>query len=137
MLLRTALSALVVQLLLVSLVAAAVPRGGGWLTLAGFVTPYYDRNVFAVHLLPIPATSPQVYLSVQTLVQMLAIALAVSGVVTLARTNPWQHGILPNSTPPAKDPAEKPAKRPAGDPAAPAPPAPPAAPPTARPAGAP
>lgn len=134
MLVRTTLYALLLQLVAVGAMAAAVPHAAGWLTRGGFVTPYYDNNLFALKLAPVPWTEPTVYFSVQTLVQMLALALAVAALITFARTNPWQHGALPDSLPAPKDrsPAARPASQaPAGPSAAPAPapaPAPPPAP---------
>lgn len=103
MLARTALYLLVVQALVISVIASAVPHGAGWLTSAGFVTAYYDSNVFAVKIAPIPWTDPSVYASVQSVVQMLAVALAGAALFTIARTNPWHHGALPDSLPPPKD----------------------------------
>lgn len=108
MLMRTALWALLVQVLVVAVVSSAVPRGGAWMTTTGFVTTYYDTNIFAVKLVAYPWTDPTVYLSVQTLAQMAALALAFSALLTLARTNPWHHGVLPDSTPPPKErPSDK------------------------------
>lgn len=106
---RTALYVLGVQLALVIVVALAVPGGTSLLTLAGFVTPYYDRNFLAMHLFPIPWTDPTVYVSIQSLAQMVALALLVAGAVGLVKTNPWQHGVLPDSTPPPRDGGPSPA----------------------------
>lgn len=114
------------QALVIIVLAAAVPNGASWLVLLGFVTAYYDDNVFAVHVATVPWTDPPVYFTVQTLVQMLAVAAVAASLTTLVRTNPWQHGVLPNSTPPGRD---KPA-RPVSDGAPPGP-ASPAAPPSA------
>ena len=131
MLVRTALHLLLAQVLATIVVASAVPKGAAWLTLAGFVTPYYDRNVFAIKLAQVPWTDPAVYFSVQTLTQMAALAAAGAALITLVRVAPWQHGVLPDSTPPAKDRGGAPGK--AGSPApasatASAPASPPAAP---------
>jgi len=103
MLVRTALYLLLVQALAIVVVASAVPDGAAWLTLAGFVTPYYDSNVFALKLASVPWTDPVVYVSVQTLTQMAALAAAGAALITLARVTRWQHGVLPDSTPPAKE----------------------------------
>ena len=103
MLVRTALYLLLVQALATVVIASAVPDGAAWLTLAGFVTPYYDSNVFALKLAPVPWTDPVVYVSVQTLMQMAALAAAGAALITLARVTRWQHGVLPDSTPPAKE----------------------------------
>lgn len=103
MLVRTALYLLLVQALATVVIASAVPNGAAWLTVAGFVTPYYDSNVFALKLAAVPWTDPVVYLSVQTLTQMAALAAAGAALITLARVTPWQHGVLPDSTPPAKE----------------------------------
>ena len=130
MLVRTALYALAVQLLLSVVIAVVIPHGAAWLTTAGFVTPYYDHNVFAIKLVPVPWTDPRVYISVQTLVQMLALSMTVSALVTLARTNPWHHGAPPESTPPVKDAAPRPAAKRGGDGAGSAPAAAPPAPAT-------
>ena len=133
MLVRTALYLLLVQALATVAIASAVPSGAAWLTVAGFVTPYYDSNVFALKLAPVPWTDPVVYVSVQTLMQMAALAAAGAALITLVRVTPWQHGVLPDSTPPAKDKgsgqgkAGSPAAAPA-TPAAAAPASPPAAP---------
>jgi len=127
MLVRTTLYALLLQLVAVGALAVAVPHAAGWLTRAGFVTPYYDNNLFALKLAPIPWTEPTVYFSVQTLVQMLALALAVAALITFARTNPWQHGALPDSLPGPKDrgPAARPTgQAPTGPTGAPTPPTP-------------
>ena len=122
MLTRTALYAVVLQLLAVLLVAAVVSGGGALLTTAGFVTPFYDHNLFAVRLAPVPLTDPVVYFSVQTLVQVLAVALAVSALITAVRTNPWHHGTLSDSTPPQRDrSADKPSRTHSGGPGAGAP----------------
>lgn len=99
MLVRTTLYALLLQVVAVIALAAAVPRAAAWLTSGGFVTPYYDNNLFALKLAPVPWTEPTVYFSVQTSVQMLALALAAAALITLVRTNPWQHGALPDSVP--------------------------------------
>lgn len=101
-LVRTALYVLLAQALVIVVVAAAVPGAAAWLVLAGFVTAFYDTNVFAIRLLAVPWTAPPVYVTVQTLVQMLAVAAAVSALVTLARVYRWQHGALPDSAPPPK-----------------------------------
>jgi len=101
MLARTALYLLLAQLLLVAGAAAVVPHASEWLTVAGFVTPYYDNNVFAIKILVLPWTDPAVYVSVQTLTQMVSLALMGSALITLFRTNPWQSGPLPESTPAA------------------------------------
>ena len=130
-LVRTTLYLLILQLVAVGALAAAVHGAAGWLTRAGFVTPYYDSNVFAQKLAPVPWTEPTVYFSVQTVVQMLAIALAGAALITLARTNPWQHGALPDSLPSPKD-KDRPAAKPANQ-APPAPSAAPAPPPPAAP----
>lgn len=103
MLVRTALYLFLAQVLATDVIAAAVPGGAAWLTLAGFVTPYYDSNVFAVKLAPLPWTDPVVYLSAQTLIQMTALAAAGSALITLARATPWRPGALPDSAPPARD----------------------------------
>ena len=84
-------------------IASAVPDGAAWLTVAGFVTPYYDSNVFALKLAAVPWTDPVVYVSVQTLTQMATLAAAGAALITLVRVTPWQHGVLPDSTPPAKE----------------------------------
>jgi hypothetical protein len=122
MLVRATLYALLLQLVAVGALAAAVPHAAGWLTRAGFVTPYFENNLFALKLAPVPWTDPTVYFSVQTLVQMLALALAAAALITLARTNPWQHGALPDSLPGPKD------RAPAARPPSQAPPAPSGAP---------
>ena len=122
---RTGLYVLLGQALVIAVLAIAVPGGASLLTLAGFVTPLYDGNFFAAHITPIPWTDPTVYVSIQSAVQMLVVALAVAGVVGLIKTNPWQHGVLPDSTPPGRD------KAPASG--APPAPAPPATPPSSRP----
>jgi len=119
------------QALVITVVAAAVPGGASWLTLAGFVTPYYDDNVFALRVVPVPWTDPTVHMSLQTLAQMLAVAMAAAALTVLARTNPWQHGVLPDSTPPGRDSAPRPTPAtapPAAPPGAPASPASPPAP---------
>jgi len=140
MLVRTTLYVLLLQLVAVVALAAAVPRGAAWLTSAGFVTPYYDNNLFALKLVPVPWTEPAVHFSVQTLVQMLALALAAAAVITFIRTTPWQHGALPDSLPGPKDrgtaprPSSPAPAAPSGAPSpapsvatpAPTPPAPPA-----------
>lgn len=103
---RLALCALGVQLLLVLVVAKAVPRGRGtsFLTTSGFVTPEYEHGWFSgLRVAPIPGTDPTVYISVQSLTQMLVIALIFAALAGLLKTNPWQHGALPNSTPPGRD----------------------------------
>ena len=135
MLVRTALYLLLVQALAIVVVASAVPDGAAWLTLAGFVTPYYDSNVFALKLAPVPWTDPVVYLSVQTLTQMATLAAAGAALITLVRVTPWQHGTLPDSIPPPKEKGSGPGKggsqAPAASPAPPAaavPASPPAAP---------
>jgi hypothetical protein len=138
MLVRTTLYALLLQLVLVATIAIAAPQGAARLTTAGFVTPHHDRNFFAWKLAPVPWTDPTVYFSVQTMVQMLALALAAAALITFARTNPWQHGTLPESTPPPRD-KESPAAKPtsptptaaAAAPPTPAPPPPPPTPPAA------
>lgn len=84
-------------------IASAVPHGGAWCVRAGFCTAWYDRNPFAVKLARIPWTDPTVYLSVQTLIQMLALAAAGAALITYARTNPWHHGGLPETVSSAKD----------------------------------
>ena len=48
MLARTALYLLLVQALATVVIASAVPDGAAWLTVAGFVTPYYDSNMRVV-----------------------------------------------------------------------------------------
>jgi len=128
MLVRTALYLLLVQALAIVVVASAVPDGAAWLTLAGFVTPYYDSNVFALKLAPVPWTDPVVYVSVQTLMQMAALAAAGAALITLVRVTPWQHGVLPDSTPPAKDKGSGQGKAGSPAPATAAPTSPPAAP---------
>jgi len=128
MLVRTALYLLLVQALATVVIASAVPDGAAWLTLAGFVTPYYDSNVFALKLAPVPWTDPVVYISVQTLTQMAALAAAGAAMITLARVTPWQHGVLPDSTPPAKDKGSGQGKAGSPAPATAAPTSPPAAP---------
>ena len=128
MLVRTALYLLLVQALATVVIASAVPDGAAWLTLAGFVTPYYDSNVFALKLAPVPWTDPVVYISVQTLTQMAALAAAGAAMITLARVTPWQHGVLPDSTPPAKDKGSGQGKAGSPAPATAAPASPPAAP---------
>lgn len=105
MLARTAIYALLGQLLVIVVVAAAVPGGSSWLVLSGFATAYYDRNLFAVRIAALPWTEPAVYVSIQTAVQMLMVALVIAGTSTLVRTNPWQHGVLPDSSPPRRDKA--------------------------------
>lgn len=125
------------QFLAIVVMAAAVPGGASWLVLLGFVTAFYDDNLFAVHIAAVPWTDPAVYFTVQTVVQMLAVSATVASLVTLVRTNPWQHGALPNSTPPGRD---KPARQdPDAGPSAagPAPTAPPPAPAGPGPAAAP
>lgn len=145
MLIRTVLYGLLIQLLVIIVIAAAIPGGASWLTLAGYVTAFYDHNVFALHIVSVPWTDPAVFISLQTFVQMLAVAMAAAGLITLARTNPWQHGVLPDSAPPGRDkpprdpaasaPAPMPPPSAAGAPASPAPPPGPAAagPPAGRP----
>jgi len=128
MLVRTALYLLLVQALATVVIASAVPDGAAWLTLAGFVTPYYDSNIFALKLAPVPWTDPVVYISVQTLTQMAALAAAGAAMITLARVTPWQHGVLPDSTPPAKDKGSGQGKAGSPAPATAAPTSPPAAP---------
>lgn len=113
------LYALGAQSLLIAVVACAVPGGASFLTRAGFVTPGYESEPLTLRLMPIPATDPTVFVSAQSLVQMLVVALAIAGFAGLVKTNPWQHGALPNSTPPGRDSAAS---------APPAPPAPPASP---------
>jgi hypothetical protein len=103
MLARTAAYWLSAQALLAVVVAAAVPNGASVLVLTGFVTAYYDDNLFAVRIVRVPWTDPSVYVSIQTLVQMVAVAAAAAALTTLVRTNPWQHGVLPDSTPPGRD----------------------------------
>lgn len=128
---RLALGAMGVQLLLVLVIAAAVPRGRGasFLTLNGFVTPEYERGWFSgLRIVPIPGSDPTVYISVQSLTQLLVFALAFAGLAGLVKANPWQHGALPNSTAPGRD---------SGPPAAGAPPPPPPPPPAAAPSAAP
>lgn len=110
MLVRTALYWLLAQALLIIVIASAAPGGASWLTLAGFVTPWYDDNFFALRLISVPWTDPRVWVSLQTLVQMLAVAMAAAAITTMARTNPWQHGVLPDSAPRGRD-------KPAGSPA--------------------
>lgn len=102
MLARTAVYALLGQLLVIVVVAAAVPGGSSWLVLSGFATAYYDRNLFAVRIAALPWTDPAVYVSIQTTVQMSMVALVIAGASTLVRTNPWQHGVLPDSSPPRR-----------------------------------
>lgn len=109
MLVRMALYWLMAQALVIVVVAAAVPGGSSWLTLAGFVTANYDDNIFALHLVCVPWTDPAAYVSLQTFVQMLSVAMAAAALTTLVRTNPWQHGVLPDSTVPGRD---KPARAP-------------------------
>jgi len=128
MLVRTALYLLLVQALATVVIASAVPSGAAWLTVAGFVTPYYDSNVFALKLAAVPWTDPVVYISVQTLTQMAALAAAGAAMITLARVTPWQHGVLPDSTPPAKDKGSGQGKAGSPAPATAAPTSPPAAP---------
>lgn len=103
MLIRTVLYGLLIQLLAIIVIAAAIPGGASWLTLVGYVTAFYDHNVFALHIVSVPWTDPAVFISLQTSVQMLAVAMAAAGLITLARTNPWQHGVLPDSAPPGRD----------------------------------
>lgn len=141
---RTALYTLGVLSLLIVVVASAVPRGAAFLVTTGFVTSKFENSWLTLRLVPIPGTDPTVYVSVQSAVQMLVIALAVAGVVGLIRTNPWQHGALANSTPPGRgnksagasspptstSPVSPPVTPPAGAPppgpaSAPGPPAPP------------
>lgn len=125
---RTGAYWLVGQMLLITVIASAIPGGASQLVLAGFVTAYYDTNVFAIRLAAVPWTDPAVYISVQSLVQMLIVAAVGSALTTIARTNPWQHGVLPNSTAPGRDkptlpaaphisgPASQSAPNPAADP---------------------
>jgi hypothetical protein len=101
-LVRTVVYWLIGQALLIIVVAAAVPQGASLLVLTGFVTAYYDDNLFAVRIVRVPWTDPSVYVSIQTLTQMVAVAAAAAALTTLVRTNPWQHGVLPNSTPPVR-----------------------------------
>ncbi|WP_052615659.1 hypothetical protein [Mycobacteroides abscessus] len=104
LLLRTAIYVLVGQILVVVVVAVAVPDGASLLTMTGFVTPYYETNVVgALHILAVPGTHPTVFVSVQSAVQMLALALVASGIFGLIKSNPWEHGVLPDSTPPGRD----------------------------------
>lgn len=104
LLIRTALYALVGQILVITVIAIAVPSGPSLLTMTGFVTPYYETNVLgALHILAIPSTHPTVFMSVQSAAQMLALALVAAGLVGLIKSNPWEHGILPDSTPPGRD----------------------------------
>ena len=130
MLVRTALYLLLVQALATVVIASAVPDGAAWLTVAGFVTPYYDSNVFALKLAPVPWTDPVVYVSVQTLTQMATLAAAGAALITLVRVTPWQHGTLPDSLPPPKEKDSGPGKGGSQAPAAAAavPASPPAAP---------
>jgi hypothetical protein len=94
---------LAAQALLIIVVAAAMPHGASLLVLAGFVTAYYDDNLFAVRIVRVSWTDPSVYVSIQTLAQMVAVAAAAAALTTLVRTNPWQHGVLRDSTPPGRD----------------------------------
>lgn len=110
LLIRTALYALVGQILVITVTAIAVPGGTSLLTMTGFVTPYYETNVLgALHILGIPGTHPTVFVSVQSAAQMLALALVSAGVVGLIKSNPWEHGVLPDSTPPGRDKPTAPA----------------------------
>lgn len=103
-LIRTASYVLIGQILVILVVAIAVPDGASMLTMAGFVTPYYETNVVgALHILAIPGTHPTVFVSVQSAIQMLALALVAAGIVGLIKSNPWEHGILPDSTPAGRD----------------------------------
>jgi hypothetical protein len=92
MLVRIAVYWLATQALLIIVVAAAVPRGTSLLVLTGFVTAYYDDNLFAVRIVRVPWTDPSVYVSIQTLAQMVAVAAAAAALTTLVRTNPWLAG---------------------------------------------
>ncbi len=134
LLIRAVLYVLVGQVLVIAVIAIAVPDGASLLTVAGFVTPYYEHNVLAVRIAAIPLTDPTVYVSLQSAAQMLAIALAAAGIFGLVRTNPWQHGVLPDSSPPGRDrsagsgaaedpaPASGPGPSPASDAGGPTPP---------------
>lgn len=128
MLVRIAGYWLVGEALAITVVAAAIPSGASWLVILGFVTAYYDDNLFAVHVATVPWTDPAVYFTVQTLVQMLTVAAVAASLTTLVRTNSWQHGVLPNSTPPGRDKSARPASD--GAPPAPSGPGGPAAPPS-------
>lgn len=110
LLIRTAAYLLLGQALAVLVIAAAVPRGAAWMTVSGFVTPWYDSNVLAVKLLSVPWTDPTVFVSVQTMTQMIAIAAAGSALITLARTNPWERGALPDSAASSIPKEKKPAR---------------------------
>lgn len=109
LLLRTTLSILVAQVMVIAVLAAAVPGAASTLTLWGFVTPFYADNLFAVHIAPLPWTAPTVYISVQTAAQMLMVALTVAAVVGFFKANSWQHGAAPT-------PAPAPRERPVADP---------------------
>ena len=126
---RTILYVLGALSLAIVVLALAVPGGASWLVVMGFITPYYETNVFAVRLFGIPGTDPTVYVSVQSLAQMLMVALAVAGVVGLVRTNPWQHGVLPDSASPGRDRSTASASPPAAPASPPPPPPPPPSPP--------
>lgn len=115
---RMALYWLLGQALVIVVVACALPGGSSWLTLAGFVTPHYDNNIFAIRLMRVPWTDPAVFVSLQTAVQMLAVALAGAALVTLVKTNPWEHGVLQDSTPSGRD---KPSRSATSAPPAPGP----------------
>lgn len=128
MLLQTAAFWLVGQLLVIVVVASAVPGGASALVLLGFVTPAYDHNVFSARAAAVPWTDPTVWFSVQSLLQVAMVAAAASAVITLFRTNSWQHGVLPDSAPPKPRRPEGETGPPAGAPAA-GPTSPPAAPP--------
>jgi hypothetical protein len=102
MLLRTAAAWLVGQLLVTVVLSSAVPGGASLLVLAGFVTPGYDHNLFAVRVTQVPWTDPVVWFSVQSVVQNLVVAATAASLVTLFHTNYWQHGVLADSTPPPR-----------------------------------
>lgn len=121
MLVRTTMYLLLVQVLVVVVIAAAVPEGAAWLTLTGFVTAYYDSNFFALKLVAVPWTDPPVYFSVQTLTQMIALAAAGSALITAARVTSWQPGTLPDSAPAPKNSVGRAGSPPDAAPGGPAP----------------
>ncbi|KXO90967.1 hypothetical protein [Tsukamurella tyrosinosolvens] len=102
---RTAAVCAAAQLLVVLVVASAVPGGASWLTLAGFVTPRYETNTFSGRIVMLPLTNPPVWLSLQNLALIVANALLVAALYGALRTNPWTPGVLKNSTPPKPRPA--------------------------------
>ena len=105
---RLLLAALGAQVLLVWVVSVALPGGASFLTVVGLVTREKENPPLTVKVVPIPLTDPTVYASVQSLLLMLVFALLFAGLAGLVKTNPWQHGALPNSTPPGRDTAPPP-----------------------------